>query len=332
MPNYKCYGCDYETNLYCDLKRHMERKKDYCYKDNNNSKYLPDEQIVLSLFPINTLSDNDISKFKNTKNLYRKNLLKLFKKMNGNYLNNKFCTSCNTSFDKVHEYRKHTILECFYNDVCTENNVICSNYINNSNNINSNNINSNNNVTNNIGTININNNIEFKLIPFDEKWDISDVTETDFGIRLLCTEILYSNLLIKILEKKQNLNVLCSSKSDIGYVYKNEDEKYVSMKLKDIVDKSMTKLSEHLLEINNVVRKSSLFGNSKNTNNKDFEKLANESEKTIINKINDYNTKQDVNNNVVKIMANIFNEKYDETVEVSKSIGINNLLINNNGY
>ena len=335
MPIYKCFGCNYTTKMFSDLKRHMERKKDECYRDNSKNKYSADERIVLSLYPENTLVDEDISKFKKTDNLYRRNLLKLFQKMNGNYINNKYCVDCDINFSKICDFKNHIIMDCFYKSICNTNNILIedkkvninSNNITNNNNCNNTNCNNTNcnNTTNNINTININNNIEFKLIPFDEKWDISDITDSDYKFKLLCSEIMYSKLLIKILEKKQNLNIVYTNKSDTGYVYKNEDEKYVAMKLKDIVDKSMVKLYDHFMEINQNVSNILIADNIIDTKS-DLKK------DTILKKINEYNNDEFTNKNVINLMGSIFDKKYNDSTEISKNIDNNNILSLKNEY
>lgn len=320
MPNYKCYGCDYVTTLYSDIKRHMERKKDYCYKDKSSSIYLPDEMVVLSLFPENTLKNDDIIKFKNTKNLYRKNLLKLFKKMNGNYLNNKYCTTCNITFDKVSNYKKHIILDCYYNDICKECNIT-NTTLNNSNNIT--NITNVNNIINNIGTVNINN-FELKVIPFDDKWDISDIASSDAKFKFLCSDILYSNLLITILEKKQNINVLYSKGNDKGIVYKNDNEKYVLMNLKDIVDKSMVKLTEHLTDLNEMIRNSTTLNNP-GQKPSEFNKISDLFDDKIKHKFSEYHNNPETNNHVVNIIKDIYNEKAVDSYEIFNKINNNSI-------
>jgi len=61
---------------------------------------------------------------------------------------------------------------------------------------------------------------------------------------------MYTDLLEKILKNDINLNVIIDKEKESGMVYKNNIEQYIHMKMKDIIDKTMTKLNVHLNDIN----------------------------------------------------------------------------------
>ena len=133
-------------------------------------------------------------------------------------------------------------MECFYNYKNVHCNINFSNVSDSNNNNNSNNNITNNNITNNI-YLNIKN-----PIPFDDNWNISNIDNKD---KIIFSKIMYTNLLTEILKNEINLNVIIDKDNDSGIVYKNNIDKYIKMKSEDIIDKTMLKLKEHLLSINN---------------------------------------------------------------------------------
>jgi len=61
---------------------------------------------------------------------------------------------------------------------------------------------------------------------------------------------MYTELLEEILKNDINLNVIIDKDNDSGMVYKNNIDKYIQMKLKDIISNTMEKLNNHLNDIN----------------------------------------------------------------------------------
>ena len=61
---------------------------------------------------------------------------------------------------------------------------------------------------------------------------------------------MYTELLEEILKNDINLNVIIDKTNDSGMVYKNNIDKYIQMKLKDIISNTMEKLNNHLNDIN----------------------------------------------------------------------------------
>ena len=238
-------------------------------------------------------------------------------------------------FNKIQELREHVLIDCFLEEILEKNNISTngttqiindnSQTINNDNSqtINSNNSQTINNNSNNITNItnNIDNsttNIIFNinpLISFDKSWDISNIDTVSKKLEILCSDILYTKLLEKILENKKNRNVLFDKKNNIGFVYKNEDEKYISMNMKDIASKSMEKLHENLLEINNDVK---THINKKN--HPEYAKECIEKETKINNKYTNY--KDDYNTRIFanELILNIYDDNKDESIEMFENI------------
>jgi hypothetical protein len=120
---------------------------------------------------------------------------------------------------------------------------------------------------------------------------------------------MYTNLLTEILKNEINLNVIIEKDNDSGIVYKNDIDKYIKMKSEDIIDKTMLKLKEHLLTMNN---------ESENHCLKDFLIM---SKKVIEKKYEDYIENNDnLKDNVSNIIKNIYNTKKDDALEVSKTV------------
>jgi hypothetical protein len=120
---------------------------------------------------------------------------------------------------------------------------------------------------------------------------------------------MYTNLLTEILKNEINLNVIIEKDNDSGIVYKNDIDKYIKMKSEDIIDKTMLKLKEHLLLMNNESEDHCL---------KDF---LNMSKKVIEKKYEDYIENNDnLKDNVSNIIKNIYNTKKDDALEVSKTV------------
>ena len=118
---------------------------------------------------------------------------------------------------------------------------------------------------------------------------------------------MYSKLLQKILENKNNLNVIHEKNTNFGYVYKNDDEKYVNMKLNDIVNTSMKKLRDNLLQINNEIK----------NNTQDMDGITKYNENKITKKYSDFQEKSQIKNLVTVKFSEIFSNKINESLEIS---------------
>jgi len=316
--NYSCKICDdYFTKNVSEISKHLLRKKQ-CMRSIKSFDYSNDQLIILSFIP-NKEIDNlktKISKIDKNNNLITKNkleLLDIIKLIDKHKL--KKCTLCNNEFSKISELKQHILLECFYESKKEVNNIIQINDIIDSNNTITNNTTNNTNTTNSNNTINnITNNIYLNIknpIPFDDQWNISNIDNVE---KFIFSKIMYTNLLTEILKNEINLNVIIEKDNDSGIVYKNDIDKYIKMKSEDIIDKTMLKLKEHLLSMNN---------NSEDNCLKDF---LNMSKKVIEKKYEDYIENNDnIKTNVSNIIKNIYNTKKDDALEISKTVLNNDL-------
>lgn len=254
MTYYQCKNCNYKTDAFADMKKHCFLKKRCKSVINDFVKMSRDQSIIYSLLPHTIDTDYyNISLMKDYENIYKNRKLLDERLSDKNMKKAKCCSYCKTNFSTFNELRSHILLECFQEEINQPaipiNNLTINGNIDNSNNSIDN--------STNINTINNNLNLTLNIetpVSFDKSWDISNIDEIEKKLSILCSDIIYTKLLSKILENKKNLNVVLGKNNDYGFVYKNDDEKYVQMKLHDIVDTSMKKLKDNLIELNDNVR------------------------------------------------------------------------------
>ena len=100
-------------------------------------------------------------------------------------------------------------------------------------------------------------------------------------------------------------------------VYKNDIDKYIQMKSKDIVSNTMEKLRNHLNEINKA-------------DNESLEEIITHSRRIITKKYNDFQKDDSIQDNVNNLMYSIFDNKKLDAIKIAENI-INNKL-NIDGY
>jgi len=298
--SYECKKCTYKTERYCNIYKHLIKKKQ-CKKNIESFNYSDDQVLILSLLPIenNDFNEKKLEYLKNSDIIYKNKdkLLSMIEYVDKNKL--KKCSYCNEDFSKICDLKNHILLSCFYNELNKNNNISLTN--NNCNNNNNNNNNSNNNIINNI-FIEINN-----PVPFDDDWDISKISD-DKKASLLISKIMYTGLLEEILKNEINLNIIIDKNNDSGMVYKNDVDQYIQMKSKDIVNNTMKKLQKHLLDINNECVPTCI---------EDFLK---DSKKVIVKKHSDYVRDNGIQKNVQQFISNILESKKEEAIKMSKNI------------
>ena len=208
---------------------------------------------------------------------------------------------------------------CFYKKLEKENKIsVFDKKI--SNNITGNNITGNNNVINNNVINNTNNithiHIDIKnIISFDEEWDLSkidDFTKT----KLIFSNIMYTKLLEEILKNDINLNVIIDRNDDSGLVYKNSIDKYIKMKIKDIIDNSVEKLHKNLLDFNENIFNENIYQES-------FINSLNESKILIKSKHSDYKNNLEIQKNVITFISDMFEKKKVNAIGISNKISNN---------
>jgi len=329
--NYKCYRCcKFETHVYYDMKKHCNRK--YSCQKNQQHMFMSDDQLLcLSLIPYyNNVHKIDLVEVEHLNNskIIDKNKDELFENLKNIEKNNiKVCNYCNEEFLLLTDLKKHIIINCFCNelqkrikidkqpnidkDIDGSNNSLNSSTTN-SNNTNSNHTHSNNtNCHNNINSNNTNNNIYVDIkqqspIPFDKDWDISKISMGDKSMCMI-SQFMYTELLQEILKNEINLNVIIDKDKDSGMVYKNDIEKYMQMKLKDIISNTMDKLNTHLNDINK-------------NDTRSFHDIIKFSRQMINKKYNDFNNSDEIQKGVKNCMSNIFDNKKDEAINMAKNI------------
>lgn len=309
MTSYCCKKCNFTCQNYGDIKRHVNKKK-ICDKKNLDCFGLSDDEIfVLTMIPFyknkQSITISEIKNLKNSNIIY-KNKDKLFDLLDDIDKNKiKKCKFCIYECTKITDLKKHLIINCFIKKIMERDNYESCKYESEHNlNI----INSNNLIINNQSQT-ITNNIYFEIkppLPFDGEWDISKLDD-NFRARVLISQIMYTTLLDEILKNKDNLNVIIDKESKSGMVYKNEKEKYISMKLKDIVDESMEKLKKHLLEINEEARSTKEFDSQ----------IIRFGKSLVLGKYNDYKKYEGVTEFVNDAMSCVYEKQKEEAIKKS---------------
>jgi len=301
---YECKRCMFNTYHFNNIKRHINKKK-ICERKIGSYNYSDDQILILTLLP--SLENNDEIKkeieYLKKSNCIHKNKTKLLNEIeliDKNKL--KKCMYCDEEFNKIIDLRKHLLIHCFYNELQKNININLDNkkiLIDGNNNLN--NTTNNQCITNNITNIYLD---YKKPIPFDGQWDISMIDQI-YKERLIFSNFMYTKLLEEILKNEINLNVIIDKSNDSGIVYKNDIDKYIQMKSKDIIDNTMDKLKKHLLDFNNESEKFSLID------------CINLSNRTIEKKHENYVDNEKIKKDVKDIMSNIFEEKKEDAINIS---------------
>jgi len=285
MSYYKCLRCNYKTYRYNDMKKHLNRKIK-CTQDIDSYKY--DDNFINEKSLLLKYNENgDIEK----KTTGDDNKIK--------------CNNCNMNFTKKSNLLRHLkkcVIEVPEQQQPSSNHI--ENHIETQYNIaNQHNIST----TNNVIIVNSNN-----LRSFNEKWTIEHIDEY-LRNNIFLSGTKYTDLLDEILKDKNNLNVIIEKDSNYGLIYKNEEELYVNMKVKEIIEKSMEKLYEQLND---------LYSSISNDNKMKINTKIIENEKKIMD--NKYDNFCNNNNNtksvVENLLASIYEKKKDEAVVIADNI------------
>ena len=224
------------------------------------------------------------------------------------------CEYCNKLFSEKYNLRKHQKRSCKglkklelekLNN--TGGNKQDINNINNNLNIEKQvNISNQTNNSSNIIIINQNN-----LEGFDDKWTTEHI---DNYIRqmILLSDHKYTNLLDEILKNKSNLNVIMNNDQNYGLVYKNKDDMYVNMKVREIIDKSIEKLYEQL----NIFYTELVNNDIIKVNTEIIEH-----EKQIIdNKFKEFCTNNNVKSSVGHLLTKIYEKNNEEALNIAQKV------------
>ncbi len=320
--SYCCKKCDYRTEFLFNLKKHINKKK-VCSKNVDAYHYSDDQILVLTLLPYyenkHCVEEYEIQNLKESKVLSQ-NKNELFNLLDEiDKTKCKKCKFCDNEYARIFDLKKHVLIECFLQNLNKNNENISNNTIQTTNvNINNNSNNTTNNTNNNNNTVN-NVNIEIKTpIPFDNEWDISKIDKT-IKQNLLMSNIMYTTLLTEILKNEINLNVIIDTETKSGIVYKNDIDKYIKMKLNDIIDDTMSKLRKHLIDIN-----------KESINTHVMPEIIDFSRKIINKKLIDYEKNNNgISKDVVNYISTIYDSRKDEAIRMSNSIIVNESGITN---
>ena len=323
MGYYQCLRCSNKMNQKVEILRHLKRKNK-CTRNINSYNFTEDELYTMSLVkqpgkieePINKDGENKkvlnhnkyindlpkIEPFQELKNNLEKHTSSVKETHDKKNKTQSFhCPICKKIFSRKYNLNRHQ-QKCSPTKLSTqfEENIV-------------------NNTTNNFNTINNNYNknlfVNFNLEPFDNEWDVSKITKfTKHSI--LLSKIMYSNLLKIILDNEKNLNVLIEKDTNTGLVYKNNDDKFITMNIKDIIEQSMDKLNKHL----NDFYEESLKDDEFVLMNKIFEnqKLK------IEDKYLDFKNNSNVKEKVQEFITDIFDKKKEHAIQLYNQVLLQN--------
>ncbi len=303
MSYYECKRCNtFKTKYKQNMIIHINRTRK-CPKTAKAYLSTDEELYNSSLKMIECKSDDSYDK----ENLLCTHCNKYFSRKDNLLKHNKRYHKVETEeeINEIEEINETEEINNITNN--TNSNVNSNDNVVNSNDnvVHSNNItNSNNNSNNTINNININNNIV--LQPFDENWNIDHINKYIIFLSLKK----YTTFLDKVLEKYENLNVIIDNDSDSGLVYKNEKEKYVNMKKKEIFRMTMDKLNKQMCELfDDVILNEKTFG---------FDSLdfLNKQKGNANNKYEDYVKKDDIKQEANTYIEEIFIKKKDEARDI----------------
>ena len=336
MSYYQCIRCNYIAKRNSDMKRHLERKIK-CFRNINSFKINETEiykqSLTLKKEPLldnidnnsnhssSSIIDNNCSNNTsyNTNNIFPTNNeanvdINILEIQNTTTENGVQCEYCNKLFSEKYNLRKHQKRSCKglkkleldkLNNIGGNKQDI--NNINNNLNIEKQ-VNISNQTTNSGNIIIINQN---NLEGFDDKWTTEHI---DNYIRqmILLSDHKYTNLLDEILKNKSNLNVIMNNDQNYGLVYKNKDDMYVNMKVREIIDKSIEKLYEQL----NIFYTELVNNDIIKVNTEIIEH-----EKQIIdNKFKEFCTNNNVKSSVGHLLTKIYEKNNEEALNIAQKV------------
>lgn len=278
--NYECKRCSYQCYQLNDMKRHFNKKK-LCIRNIESYSYNDDDLLRLSLVRNNIINENIIFNCTCGKIFHNKSNLNRHKKSCKNINNtDNINKTDNNNVNNADNIDKNNIDKLYINNIITTNNTNNRNHITNNINLNINLINS-----------------------FDKNWTTNHIdNKTKFA--LLLNNSKFTKTLENILENEVNLNVLIDNTSDNGIVYNND--KLISMNIKDIVKRTMDKLYNQLCDFKNDILE---------PNNMDIDKkILDEQINIVQNKYDNYKEDENLENTVNVMIKDIYNKKKEDTL------------------
>lgn len=310
---YECIRCKFITNRKSSMNDHLNRKNK-CPKTLDSYQYNDEDCDLISL----------IKKCDRKKTKFKCNYC--YKSYCNNYVLEKhiknYCKKKDDTLNKNIDKNIDKIIDKFGDDKNINESIIVDdnkNIINNINNINNfnhvNHVNTTNienqhNIINNIIIIpNMGNNMP---VPFDREW-ITEHIDIHLKHLILLGNHKYTDLLKKILENKNNLNVIIDKEQNIGFVY-NSDNTYKNMDKSEIVNLSMEKLKNELHRIkDDVINNSSIETD-----------LTIEQSSLIDNKYDIYKNDKQIQKSVEALLTDIYHKNKDDAIELYNNLSIEN--------
>jgi hypothetical protein len=303
-----------EAEIY---RQSLTLKKEPIYNNVDNNNNIMNDNIMNDNNNINiNINNNNNSSIITTENNENNTTHEINNLViqNTNPENSIQCEYCNKFFSEKYNVRKHQKRSCKglkkleldkINNI--GNNKQDINNINNNLNIEKQvNISNKTNNSNNIIIIN-----QHNLEGFDDKWTTEHI---DNYIRqmILLSDHKYTNLLDEILKNKSNLNVIMNNDQNYGLVYKNKEDMYVNMKVREIIDKSIEKLYEQL----NIFYTELVNNDIVKVNTEIIEH-----EKQIIdNKFKEFCTNNNVKSSVGHLLTKIYEKNNEEALNIAQKV------------
>jgi len=310
MIFYLCKRCSFKGKNFCDIKRHISKKK-ICSKIIQNIHYTDEYLFILSLIPESEMELLNLKEYKADENIFKYKNLFFDEITEIEKLKKKECPYCHTNFIKIQDLKNHFILYCFSNEMNKKDKKNSINIEGNDNNINitNNYINNNNNIT-----IHLNIDSLDSLIPFDKEWDTSHISNATKQA-LVLSLVKYTQTLEYILKNEKNLNVLLDKSSEKGFIYK--DNHYKEMKKTDIIDESFKKIYNQLNDFCKDIKTKNEFNLDTN--------LLNDQQKCIEQKFNKYYddepTKKLVQTCIIDKFENIKDKAHENYEKINNVVG-----------
>ena len=202
------------------------------------------------------------------------------------------CEKCGKIFYNKNNLNRHLSASC-KNKEDDGKNIIISNNVSDSTHVN---------IINNITNIN---NININIVKsFDEEWDTT-LIDNKLKLILLLNDVKFTSTLENILENEVNLNVLIDNTSDTGIIV--SDNKFKNMNVKEIVNKTMKKLIDHIYSFHKELSNPNIFNINKILLDGELHKAQ--------DKYNEYIKDVNIQKNVNAFITNMYNKKKEETVK-----------------
>jgi hypothetical protein len=291
---------------------HINRENK-CIKKVDSIKYTDEQLTKYSLIPYNEKIINyNYDNYNNYNFCINKTTNEYINELKNIYsTKRKVCKFCNKIFTKIKLLELHT-LECV---------KIIDNQNKNDNKNIPNTIIKNNTINNIDNSVNIINNIQInielpekQLISFYDDWNLDHIDKNTKKLLFMST-LKYTKTLEHILSNSVNNNVLVDSETNTGIIYKGgETDKFETMKLQDISEKSLVKLYNHL---------KFFCKDLKETNGTDYALSTEQiihNETLLDTKFNNFYTNKDIKKIVEDSFTSVFNKRKNQTIEQYKQI------------